>query len=66
MSTQGNINKLKYQHSKEMDVQAKEVREFIDDNGYLLCEYLLHRLRMQEYHRGALNALIELEKMENS
>ena len=40
----------------------KQTREYMQEYGNDNCEYLLHRRIMYNYHRAAVNALVELEK----
>ena len=42
---------------------SKECRDYVDRYGNDNCDYLNHRITMSNYHRGAVNALIELERM---
>ena len=57
-----NLIKLKEKHKKEMDMYAQNIRDHISKYGEAPCDYLLHRLRMESYHRGAWNALNEFER----
>jgi hypothetical protein len=56
------ITEAKEKHRKEMDKATTDITVFTSKNGYEVCDYLLCKIRRQEYHRGAWNALNELEK----
>jgi len=57
------INTLKEKHQKEMENYSNQINEYIEKHGNDGCEYLQHRISMSNYHRGAYNVLIMLEKM---
>lgn len=57
------IEKLKKYHQNELDNYNSETFDFIKEYGNISCDYLAHRRSMTVYYRGAVNALIELEKM---
>lgn len=57
------IKKPKEKHKKEMDSYGKQVNEHIEKYGNDNCDYLIHNRLMSNYHRGAVNAFIELERM---
>lgn len=65
MNTQDkeNIKKLRAVHTAEMNSYGDQVREYVAEYGAKPCDYLLHRQRIGDYHRGAVNVLITLEKM---
>jgi len=54
--------RLKEQHKKELDMCSKAIRDYIDQYGSKDCDYLMHRQMMVQYHKGAWNALNELER----
>ena len=56
------IEKLKQEHQDEMNNYDSQTRQFLDEYGYKECDYLSHRRNMSNYHRGAVNVLIELER----
>lgn len=56
------IKKLKEYHKRSMDMYNKEKSEYIENYGNRLTDFLVHRLRMSAYHRGAWNVLNDLEK----
>ncbi|GAG24974.1 unnamed protein product [marine sediment metagenome] len=57
-----NIKELKDKHKKELDMYSENIREHIEEYGAKPCDYLLHRQRMESYHRGAWNALNALDR----
>ena len=56
------IDKLKQHHQNETDNYDKLVDSHISGYENDNCDYLIHQRIMSNYHRGAVNALIELEK----
>lgn len=56
------ITKAKAHHKKELDMYTENIRDYINQYGSKNCDYLSHRCEMVSYHRGAWNALNELEK----
>ena len=61
-----NLQKLKAKHKLEMENYSQQVREYVNEYSNDNCDYLTYRRDMSIYHRGAWNALNELEKMEAS
>ena len=59
----GKLTALKNKHEKAMNMYAKNVKEHVDRYGDTPCDYLLHRQKMENYHRGAWNALNDAEKI---
>lgn len=57
------LESLRESHKASMDSYNKQVNDHIDKYGNDGCESLLHRRIMSNYHRGALNALIEVKKL---
>lgn len=49
-------------HQTRIDMCASEVRKHINDYGNDNCEYLIHRRLMEQYHRGAYNALLSISE----
>jgi hypothetical protein len=49
-------------HRKEMQSYLTQLNDFDKENGgmYRTCDYYTHRREMMQYHRGAVNALLEL------
>ena len=60
MKTQ--IEKLKKEHQDDMENYNSQINQFINEEGEKICDYLIHRQLMSNYHRGAVNALIGLER----
>lgn len=56
------ITDLKKHHKKEMLDYSEQIRNYVKDYGNDNSDYLIHRINMSSYHRGAYNTLIELEK----
>lgn len=56
------LRRQKVSHKEDMEKYSAEVREYVDEYGPKPCDYLLNRQIMSNYHRGAYNALNELEK----
>jgi len=56
------IAELKEKHHKELTSYGDQVKEYVDQYGNDNSDYLTHRRNMCHYHRGAYNALIEVEK----
>lgn len=56
------ITELKEKHKKEMEKYDGEVRRLVSNGTPLECDYIIHRRIMSNYHRGAYNALVDLEK----
>jgi hypothetical protein len=53
---------LKDSPEMSMNDYGKQIREFIHKEGNIECDYLRHRKNMEIYHRGAFNALNQLER----
>lgn len=49
-------------HQTWIDLYSENIRDHIEEYGEAPCDYLSHRLQMVSYHRGAWNALNELER----
>lgn len=56
------IAKAKERHRVELESYSSRVREYIDKYGNDNCDYLLNMRMSTHYHRGAYNALVELER----
>ena len=49
-------------HQTWIDLYSENVRDHVEEYGEAPCDYLTHRRLMANYHRGAWNALNELER----
>ncbi len=56
------IQEIKDAHDEKREMYAKNVRDHIDKYGSRECDYLIHRRLMEAYHRGAYNAILEIER----
>lgn len=54
---------LKNAHESRMKIYAENIREHIAEYGPTPCDYLHHRQMMESYHRGAYNAILEVENL---
>ena len=59
--SQAQVEKSKKVHQAKMESYNQEIREHRDSGGIMNCDYVIHRQIMSGYHRGAYNALNELE-----
>ena len=57
------LKELKDGHQKQMDMYSAEVRAYVDLHGNDGCDYLEHRARMSNYHRGGYNATLAAIKI---
>jgi hypothetical protein len=55
------LSKLYDYHRWQMEQYDGEKSEYMKRNGAVYCDYFVHLLRMSEYYRGYLNAIIELQ-----
>ena len=58
-----NIDTLKAKHEKEMVKHTLNIRAQILEYGERGCDYLNGQREMFSYHRGAWNALNDLERL---
>jgi len=56
------IRESKEKHEIEMTTYDQAMKDHIDSGGIYDCDYYLHRRIMSNYHRGAYNALNDLER----
>lgn len=61
-NTQNIIDKLKSEHEKEMRMYSSDINKYMNEYGEDKSDYLICRMQMLNYHRGAYNVLIRLEK----
>jgi len=47
-------------HRKEMAKYSQQLSEFSAESRNQDCDHYTHRREMMQYHRGAINALLEL------
>lgn len=57
---------LKDTHQKLMTEYSHEIKDYLRMYGDDGSDYIRHRQCMMNYHRGAYNVLVELEKHETS
>lgn len=62
MITQERINEFKIKHEKEMNAYSQNVKSYVAKYSNDKCDYLIHQVNMANYHRGAVNVMIELSK----
>lgn len=56
------VEDIKSRHEREMKNYSQQVRDYVDKYGQDKSDYLNHRITMSNYHRGAYNAMVELQK----
>lgn len=54
------IERLTKHHLKELDFYSEQVEDYLEKYGNDKSDYLIHRLRLKEYHSGALSVLNSL------
>lgn len=62
MPTKTKIEDAKNQHKLDMDNWDKQIKEYYVHHGNTPSDYLTFRIAQYFYHRGAYNALNELQK----
>ena len=62
MSNYTRIGQMKDDTRKNLELHAKNVRDYRDEHDNLYSDYLVYHLQMEEYYRGKMNGLIEVER----
>lgn len=57
------IKKYKKHNQRHIEKYIAEINDYLDKNGIQNTDYISSRREMLSYHRGAWNALNELERM---
>ena len=64
MTIRANLETLKQVHKENMVEFSNQVDKYIIKYGNDECDYLRYRQDMAIYHRGAYDALVELEMIQ--
>lgn len=62
MNIDQKIALLKDKHNSELGKFSKNARDHVEKYGANRCDYLNHQIEMSNYHRGAWNALNEIQR----